>query len=96
MYIFFCHFLKGFFFFFFFFYVLSYQIGIIFIQVYETLTSETTTGQSEAGSNSNEGVLYTLQNLNLTLRCSLVSYLEYPFSGGGGSYLSTRDIVNIF
>ena len=34
---------------------------------------------SGPGSNGNEDVLHILQNWNLTIRCSLVSYSEYYF-----------------
>ena len=36
-----------------------------------------------------------LQNLNLTTRCSWVTYAELSSFGGGGSYASTRDTVNV-
>ena len=47
-----------------------------------TLTCSITPDQSGPGGNGNEGVLYTLQNWNLAIRCILV-LLRTPFSWGG-------------
>ena len=59
----------------------------------ETLTGTTTLGQSELGSNANEG---EFQNWNLTIRCYLVLYIGIHCLDGRGSYPSTGDPVSVF
>ena len=55
-----------------------------------TLSGVTTPGQSEPGSNGNEGVLYISQSSKIRDMWSdcLVSYREYLMRGGGQSYPS--------
>ena len=74
----------------------SYQMQIIFKRINLTFTVTTTSDQSGPGSGGNEGVLHTPQDLNLTIRCSLVSYPGHSLFIGRGSYFSADDIINVF
>ena len=64
----------------------------------ETLTGATTQGQSRSESNGNKRVLHTLdlQNLNCTIRCSLVPYPGHPYFWRWGSYPSAVYTASIF
>ena len=56
----------------------NFQTSYFLIDEIQTGTT-TTLGQSEPGSNGNEGILHTPQISSLTTRYSFVSYQEHPF-----------------